>query len=261
MTYDTTFQSEADKKQNNRILWFLFVICILLILIGAYQFSSDRWGIFSFKTDLASNWTDVFTKYFFIIIAMERAAAVWVGITRNKDKRGWDRRINRLRELIEIKKDDIDLILLKQAYSREKKIIDEIKENDKEQKKKTFLGIDDPEDKNSKEELMSYLRITKQIYEFKRTKYEETTYRLITRIVFAGGIILAILGLSIFNDIIETRSLDPDLEGHVSQMFFYRTGDILVTGGLLGGGSKAFSVFINTLDSVFNRVKDPKGED
>jgi hypothetical protein len=261
MSYDSTYQTPEQLRRTSGTLNSIYVLSILIAIGGALLFASSYWGLYSFKTDLAANWTDVFTKYIFIILAIERAAAVWTGIKRNEKKREWDRRVKRVREILEKKYDDLKVPLLKQTYLRESNIIDEIERNQPaDQNQRTFLGIKKPQPDTDKDELIAYLQMTKQVYEFKRAKYEEVSYGQITRIVFVGGIVISVLGLSLLGDILDTSSLDPDSKGYWWQTFFYRLADILITGGLLGGGSKGFSVFYNSIDSSLKRMQDPKGE-
>ncbi len=239
--------ASTQEKTNSRIIQ----LTIVLAIVGTLPYILADWTDFSFKDDLVENGSSIFMKYFFIIVALERAAAVWTGIDRGKDKRAWDRRVRRVRELLAIKFDDVKLPELKQSYSRESRIIKEIKGS-----------VDDPytddagkpakySAEEEKEALVGYLRSVKHVYEFRRSRHEQVTYEYTTRIVFVGGVILAIIGLSVVSDIIDVSTVYSDW-----QHFFYKLADIAVTGGLLGGGSKSFSVFINTLDSVFDRVKD-----
>ena len=264
MSHDNTQSSGDQNKPMNKKLIRILVISIIVAIAGAWLFAGQSWGVFSFKKDLASNWNDIFTKFIFIIVALERASSVWTGLYRNKMKRTWDRRVKRVRELIDTPKKDLSLADFKMSYNREKLIIDGLKDQE------GFLGIDKPgdgKDKNGKynielekDDLLAYIRMTKQVYEFQRTIHEEITYEITTRIVFCGGVALSMIGLSLFNDIIDIESLKGNLTGHFSQMFGYRFADIVVTGGLLGGGSKGLSVLMNTMNQFFNKIQDPKGE-
>ncbi len=261
--YDSTYESPEQVRARKQRNTTISIVALLLAVGGSILYSYYDWTNFSFKPDLIENWSSIFMKYFFIIVAMERAAAVWTGIERNEAKRTWDRRVKRVREVLEIKFADVSIAELKQTYHREKIIIDEITHNSK-----SFIGVDDPyldDDKkkityknkpeDEKHALIGYLRAVKHSYEFRRTKFEERTYKMITRIVFVGGVVFAAIGLSILGDILDIEPVENQ-----TQIFFYRLGDIVITGGLLGGGSKSFSVFINTLDRIFNRAKDPGGE-
>ena len=264
MTTDNTQLSNEQQQQMKIKLITIFIISFIIAIVGAWLFAGKSWGVFSFKEDLASNWNDIFTKFIFIIVALERASSVWTGLYRNKTKRTWDRRVKRVRELLDAPKKELSLADLKMSYNREKLIIDKYKDQE------GFLGIDEPGDGKDehgkynkeleKDDLLAYLRMTKHVYEFKRTIYEEITYEITTRIVFCGGIALSIIGLSLFKDIIDVDSIDSNMAGHFSQMFSYRFADIVVTGGLLGGGSKGLSVLMNTMNQFFNKIQDPKGE-
>ena len=254
---------DQPKKINKKLIAIL-IISFIVTLVGARLFAGQSWGVFSFEEDLASNWNDIFTKYIFIIVALERASSVWTGLYRNKMKRSWDRRVKRVRDLLDTPIDKLSLADLKMSYNRENLIVERYKNQD------GFLGIDKPGDGNDekgkynkdleKEDLVANLRMTKYFYEFSRTMQEEETYEITTRIVFVGGVALSIIGLSLFNDIIDLKSLEGNLTGHFSQMFGYRLADIVITGGLLGGGSKGLSMLMNTLNQFFNKIQDPQGE-
>lgn len=260
--YDTT----SSKSVNaNLILAFISVLIIIALFWSAQLFANEKWILLSFNADLASNWQNIFTKYFFIIISIERAASVWVGITRNQNKKAWEKRVIRIRQVLERGENDpITLSELERVFQRERKIISDIERNDGEK----FLGNPDPTiddhgnilqftDQKKAEVLSAYLHVTKQIYEFKLAKFEEQTSRSTTRLVFFGGLIVAIIGVSIVSDIINVADL-KNSDTNSAQLFFYRVVDTVITGGLIGGGSKGFSLFINTLHNVFERVKDPK---
>jgi hypothetical protein len=166
-----------------------------------------------------------------------------------------------------MKEENVKVSKLNTIYDREKKIIYSFEQ----QKTNGFLGIKEPDlvkdseivldNDQNKNELIAYLQATKNVYEFKSSVYQENTNATLTRIVFLAGIIISFIGLSIFNDIFDFGSIPTDNDGFSYQLFFYRLSDIIVTGGLLGGGSKSFNVFIETLNKSMERVKDPKGTD
>jgi len=187
---------------------------IVISILGGILFTEWKWNVFDFKPGLVGNVDEIFIKYFFIIVAMERATAVWLGLDRNAKKRAWDRRVKRIREYVKRANPDSlqpvyepTLTDLKQMYQRESKIIADINKNSSPGS--TFLGIIDPYEKvdgkapkhsdaHEKGLLLSYALITKQIYEFKLTQYEEQSYKLTTRMVFVGGVVLSFIGLSHF---------------------------------------------------------------
>lgn len=261
MSFDTTQTTSLQNTRRKRISLIGSILVIVLAIISALCTEDCQWIILRFKEDLASNWTDIFTKYFFIIVALERAVAVWVGVTRGVDNKAWKKRVDRLRGLFNrTNENPLTLVELRRVYSREKKIIDDIQNKDSSN---SFLGNPDPyvvnesdslSEEKERDMLIAYLRVTLQIYEFKLSKFEEQSSALTTKLVFFGGLILAIVGISIVGDIIDASDLEA-CDG-CFQFYLYRGVDIVITGGLMGGGSRGFSLFINTLKQVFQKVKD-----
>jgi len=100
---------------------------------------------------------------------------------------------------------------------------------------------------NSPDSLRGFLEIAKQIVE-----YQNASQKIATRMVFIAGIFLAVVGVSIFEDLLHI----PKEYDHPFQLGLYRFADIVITGGLLGGGSKSFHSFISATESVFDRVKE-----
>ena len=269
-TYDPDYTPKSEIRTKERKLYIVFLVVVAICLIGAFLSSKGGWRLIQVNDLLAENWNDIFLKYFFIIIAVERAAAVFVGVSRNQNKRKWEKRIKRVREVLDMDKSSLSVPELYTVYQREAKIITSFEE---QKKNGDFLGIAEPtlttqtgkktlaNTQENINELKAYLQATKNVYEFKAAVYEENTSAQLTRFVFLGGIVISAVGLSIFNDIFDATALETNKEGFLSQYFFYRLNDIVVTGGLLGGGSKSFNVFVETLNKTFERVKDPKGTD
>lgn len=268
--FDSTANT-TERWQKSFINIVIVVVVISGILTSLYfsGMNDSNWVLLSFNEDLAENWQNIFTKYFFIIVALERAAAVWIGITRSQDKRAWEKRVIRLRQLFERESPDstnrLTLAEVRVIFQRERKIIADIEANDKAK----FLGNPDPtidssgkpikfnSDIEEMSALTAYLNVCKQVYEFKLAKFEEQSARQTTKLVFFGGLVLAIIGISLVSDIVNVSQLMA-AEALPFQKFLYRIVDVLITGGLIGGGSKGFSLFISTLNNVFERVKDPK---
>lgn len=269
-TYDPDYIPQNQIKTKERKLYIIFLAVVVICLVGALLSSKVGWKLIEINKTLAKDWNDIFLKYFFIIIAIERAAAVFIGVSRNANKKKWEKRIKRVREVLEMDKSKLSAAELFTIYAREEKIIASYEE---QKASGHFLGIKEPSltmqagkdtPTNSQEninELKAYLQATKNVYEFKAAVYQENTSAQLTRFVFLGGIIISAIGLSIFNDVFDATALESDKDGLFSQYFFYRLNDIVITGGLLGGGSKSFNVFIETLNKTFERVKDPKGTD
>ena len=208
--YDPDYLSKSASKRKEARLYIIYFVVFAMSIIGAILMAKHDWKLISFKPDLSEDWNQIFLKYLFIIVAIERAAAVYVGIDRNQNKRKWKNRIKRVREILETNPTNLTVSKLYKTYLREKKIIASL-----EAQKETsgFLGVEDPDipistkvpadNERNRNELIAYLQTTKNVYEFKSEIYEEHTNTILARIVFIGGIIIAVVGLSIFNDIFE----------------------------------------------------------
>ena len=63
-------------------------------------FTSNRFVLVSINEDLAELGADVFLKYLFIVVAVERWAAVFVEISRSQNEVDGSLRINRICEVL-----------------------------------------------------------------------------------------------------------------------------------------------------------------
>ena len=66
----------------------------LLVVVGSILYASNWFTVVGVSENLAELGTDVFLKYLFIVVAVERAAAVFVGMLRDQSKVDWSLRIN-----------------------------------------------------------------------------------------------------------------------------------------------------------------------
>lgn len=230
----------------------VYIMAAVMALAGTLVYPWLQWSNFSIKPNLANSWQDIFTKYIFIIVGIERAAAVWVGIQRNESTEKWKARVTRMNELFtssEVKPAPINSFSqpeLKSSFKQEKSIV----ERDHMDPSQTLT---EPHDKQSEEAYkktaLGYLRQLRVKYIYRYEQFKRETNDKIAKAVFLGGLGFAILGLSFLGDIIDISSLDPALNGYEYQKALYHLGDILITGGLLGGGSVGLTKLFDTLNS------------
>jgi len=227
----------TDSSFHPKQWWGLLAV---IILAGSALYSFGNFTAVEVKKDLADIGADVFLKYLFIVVAVERAAAVFVGISRSQNKVDWSLRINRITEVLQ--KDSPNTAVLKQVYAREHRLITQLE-------KANIVGeIDDVPANATDEAYLGYLTSTKHAYEFQRAQFNFVTNRYVSRIVFFAGIILATLGLSIFQDLLDCTQLIS-----VWQTSLIKVADILVTGGFLGGGSAGLNAVANKMNEFINK--------
>ncbi len=199
---------------------------------------------------------DVFLKYLFIVVAVERAAAVFVGIFRSQNKVDWSLRINRIGEVLQ--KDNPPSAVLKYVYSREQRLIKELESED------FVKTIDDIPSNPIDEDYLGYLTSAKHAYEFQRARFNSVSNRYVTKVVFFAGIILASLGLSIFQDLLQNMNLVSAMKEQMDSGEIIKVGiefqtgllrfvDIVITGGLLGGGSAGLNVVGTKVTEFLNK--------
>lgn len=215
------------------LFWWVVTAVAVIVLSGPYAL-----GIFSVlkvNPELSAIGADVFLKYLFIVVAVERASAVFVGMSRSQNRVDWSLRINRITEVLQ--KDSPHPAILRQMYNREHRLIEELVREE-------VIGEIVISENATYEDLLGYLTSVKHAYEFQRARYNSVTNRYVSRIVFFAGIIMATLGLSLFDDLFITINL-----ASIEQSWSLRMADIMVTGGLLGGGSAG-------LNSISSKVTD-----
>ena len=233
------------------------IITLFLILLGSILYATNSFAVLGVNTELAELGADVFLKYLFIVVAVERAAAVLVGMARNTGQVDWSLRINRISEILQ--KDEPVHAVLKQVYTREHRLIIKL------QQAKTIGEISDVPEQATNEHYLGYLTSAKHAYEFQRARFTSVSNRYVARIVFFAGIILAILGLSVFRDLFQQTNLVMEMADKIesgamnAQGLAWQTGllrftDIIVTGGLLGGGSAGLNAAANKMSEFINKT-------
>lgn len=251
--YNYVKEGLADK--NFQPLPWL-IITGFIVILGSFLFANSWFTVFGVRENLVELGGDVFLKYLFIVVAVERAADVFVGMYREQGEVDWTLRINRIREVLQ--KDNLSIEVLKQVYTREHRLITHLE-------KAEIIGkIDDVPQNPSIQDYVGFLTSAKQSYEFQRARFNSISNRYVARIVFFVGIILATLGLSIFQDILQNLDLvavmGNKIENHgltktglLWQTGFMRFADIMVTGGLLGGGSVGLNSLSNRVTNFLNK--------
>ena len=215
-------------------------VLVIIVLVGSALYAFSNFTAVKVNDDLSDIGADVFLKYLFIVVAVERAAAVFVGISRSQNKFDWSLRINRINEVLQ--KDNPHTAVLKQVHAREHRIVKQLEQDG------TIGKIDDVPASATEEDYLGYLTSTKHAYEFQRAKFNAVTNRYVSRIVFFAGIVLATLGLSIFQDLFSSSELVS-----VWQIWSLKLADILVTGGFLGGGSAGLNAVANKMSEFINK--------
>ena len=233
----------------------------LLALLGAINFSAGDIVLLSVNENLAEEGGNYFLKYFFIVVAVERAASVFVEIFRTKTI-NWNLRISRIQDILDKELDDVSLQVLQQMHRREERIIGKLIEEGTMQTNLVLGEADGNDEKSKKQEYQAYLVSAKQSYDYLRAQHLAASNRYVAMIVFFGAILLAVLGLSVFQDIFGNLQLAEtavDAVDTASQVItglqkgLLRLTDILVTGGLLGGGSAGLNQISIKLNEIMNR--------
>ena len=252
--YNTDIQEGLTDSGFSPLPWV--ILTSIFILLSSVLYSSNYFTVVSVNVKLAELGADVFLKYLFIIVAVERAAAVFVGISRSQNKVDWPLRINRISEILQ--KDNPPTAVLKQVYTREKRVIKKLEAAD-------IIGtIDDVPASATDDDYLGYLTSAKHAYEFQRARFNSVSNRYVARIVFFAGIILATLGLSIFQDLLQDMNLVLAMEKQILddeiimaglewQTGLLRFADIVITGGLLGGGSAGLNVISTKITESINK--------
>jgi len=84
---------------------------------------------------------------------------------------------------------------------------------------------------------------------------ENRTRRFSMQALLVLGIIISIAGLSILDDLFSI-SRNWYANAPLFQVGLLKFIDILLTGALIGGGSKSFHQLLSTIQSVLDRVKE-----
>ena len=245
---------------NSKTIGLALILAMVVFSIVLSSIFVNQ-GLVSIKIDpdLTTKGTSFLLTYLLLIAAIERSSAVFVGIQRNPEQKTWQSRVARLNTVLDVEDDTkIDINKLRRVYQREKSVISKL------EKDKVINPIESvPEENPTVEEYVGYLTSARQVYRFQLTAYNAQTTKVVTRMVFVAGVFMAGFGLSIFEDILVpgTDAACTDLwtclkNANVPklQQTALRLGDVVITGGLIGGGSKSFNAFLNTVDQQLNKT-------
>ena len=181
-------------------------------------------GILSVRSDLNEIIYNVFIQYAGLAVAIERAAAVFVAMTRSENQVEWEQRIRRVTKTLD--EENPRIRVLRQIHDREQDRIGTLI-------RKGFMAQIAPvEDQENQDEYIGYLTAVKYAYEFQLARFQAIGRRYTSVGVLSAGIVLAGLGLSLFDSVFE-KVEDASAMQHLA----LRLVDIVITGGLLGGGS------------------------
>lgn len=222
----------------------IVVVCGFIALVAAKIFAGGDIVLLKTTEQLAENSGDVFMQFLFIVVAVERAAAVYVGILRGQGRMDWAQRIKRLREVLD--PPDTPTQVLARAYEREQKLVQQLVAM-------AVIRVPIPDivdNVPAGDDYRGYLTSVKHAYEFHRGRFDTQANQYVARIVFVVGILLAAMGFSIFHDLIDSNYLTVSSE---FQIGLIRFADILITGGLLGGGSAGLNFAASKVTASMNR--------
>ena len=198
----------------------VWVSISLLVVCGI----AVDFGILTVRSDLNDIIYNVFIQYAGLAVAIERAAAVFVAMTRSKSQVEWEQRIRRVTKTLDEEKPRIRV--LQQIHDREQDRIRTLI-------RKGFMAQIAPvENKENQDEYIGYLTAVKYAYEFQLARFQAIGRRYTSVGVLFAGIALAGLGLSLFDSMFEKVEV-----ASATQHLALRLVDIVITGGLLGGGS------------------------
>ena len=221
-------------------LWVWLVFVVGVGAISALLYASNAYLLLDANQGLSDILIDVLGKYLALVVAVERATTVFIGMARNQNRVHWTVRINGIREVLE--KQKVSIKELKQAFRRERLLVKELAES------KRIALIDDVPEAADKNDYRGYLSATKHEYEFQRARFYSICNRDVALIVFVVGIILAALGLSLFRDVFQQTPAPSAVQAGL-----LRLADIFITGGLLGGGSAGLNSVITKVSEYTNQ--------
>jgi hypothetical protein len=265
MSADANTAANGSKERslpgvNSKIALSMIAVA-LSALLGAMYFSTGDIVLLSVNDDLVEDGGNLFLKYFFIVVAVERAAAVFVELFRSKTI-NWNLRISRIQGILDKELDDVSLQVLQQMHFREERIIGKLKEKGEMSTDLVLGKTDTLNEMGKKQEYHAYLVSAKQSYDYLRAQHLAASNRYVAMIVFFGAIVLAVLGLSVFQDIfgnLQLAGAAVETMNTASQAItgwqkgLLRLSDILITGGLLGGGSAGLNQISIKLNEIMNR--------
>ena len=220
------------KMKSSHERWLVISLLLVLALIGAVF--TTNWPYFEVNPKLSANAYDILLKYIFIIIVCERGIEVYNAVRFQSRKikiQGW------------IKTYQEKKASFKKLSSKEKK---KYSDNDKFFKEICLKRPDDTAD------IQYHNLIERQ--EEKLDEIVVSTRKFTMRVLMFFGLVLAIAGLSILSDLIE-YSDQWYCDASMFQKIIIRFLDIVLTGALIGGGSKSFHALLSTIHSVLDNIK------
>lgn len=216
----------------------ILISILALVCTGAYF--AYNWPNLTINPQLSSDAYNILLKYIFIIMVCERSVAVYNAINYDGRKLAIERRIKYFREKM-------------RNFTK----MDATAQATYEDDDPLFKGMQAKRPTNSPD--INYLNLI-ELEEEKLEEVGEKKRNFSMRVLMIAGALLAIGGLSVLNDLIvisaEWRSAAGLFQERLIKFF-----DILLTGALIGGGSKSFHTLLSTVGEVLKRVKSgPKSE-
>ncbi|KAA3657210.1 MAG: hypothetical protein DWQ10_13800 [Calditrichaeota bacterium] len=255
MSKQYDYIKEGLTDQNFRLLPYT-LMTLGIMLVCSLLYANNWFTVIGVRENLMELGPDVFLKYMFIIVAVERAAAVFVAMFRSQNTVDWALRIRRINEILQ--KENPSKAILQQVFVRENRLIKKLEQAE-------IIGqIDDLPTSPTREDYLGFLTSSKHAYEFQKARFDSISNRYVARIVFFVGILLATLGLSIFHDLFQNLDLVTAMKTEIANGALSATGlkwqqgllrltDIIVTGGLLGGGSAGLNALSNKMTEFMNK--------
>ena len=224
----------ADSKDSvvigltDRLKGILVLAGISLLVACGITLDSNALVV---RPDLNDIIYDTLIQYVVLAVAIERAAAVFVAMTRSRHQVEWQQRIRRVTRTLD--RENPRMRVLQQLYDREQHRIQVLTS------KGLMAAIAPVNDQTSQDEYIGYLTAVKYSYEFQLARFQSIGRRYTSIGVLLAGTILAGLGLSLFDGVFANVQ---DVSG--LQYLALRGVDIIITGGLVGGGSAGLSAII-----------------
>ena len=189
--------------------------------------------------------SNIVLQYASLALAIERSAAVFVAMTRDRLRVDWVLRIDRLQQVLD--QDQPRIRVLKQLHDREQNRIGQLKAKGlitelKAVREERIDGKEGLDKEECIEEYMGYLTAVKHVYEFQHARFQSVGRRYTAIGVFLAGIALAALGLSLFDSIFANIGQLSGMQGRILHYI-----DIVITGGLVGGGSTGINTIATRL--------------
>ena len=98
-------------------VWLVFVVGVAVL--SAELYARNAYLLVDVNEGLSDIAVDVFGKYLVLVVAVERAATVFVGMFRNQNSVNWSLRIDRISEVLA--QEEAPPAVLKQVHARERR--------------------------------------------------------------------------------------------------------------------------------------------